>query len=143
MGKNQKLPKAGNLKKIYEETVFSEKTIHLLIRNLYRNGKAENMPMVAAVFLILFLYSPIIFAPGLPKEFQYSSELLSSAVGCFNTAIFLLILPVFFCAGCLFLVSICPTRAFTKTSCLFKNRNQTMFWFSYGDLFLFHGPFQP
>ena len=47
--------KVGNVRKYDEESVFSRKKKHFhLLKSLYKNGKAQNMPVVAGrlVFMI-------------------------------------------------------------------------------------------
>ena len=48
LAKNQKILKNGKVRKYDEESVFSrKKRFHLLKSLFYKNGKAQNMPVVA------------------------------------------------------------------------------------------------
>ena len=48
LAKNQKTSNVGKIRENYKESIFSEKKrFHFFESLLYKNGKAQNMPMVA------------------------------------------------------------------------------------------------
>ena len=70
LAKNQKFLKVGKVRKFYEESVCSrKKRFHLLKSLLYKNGKAQNMPVVTGRLVNCFFQ--------LTSSLEFESVILS------------------------------------------------------------------